>query len=62
MNNMANTIKNEKAIIEQPEATNTKQASTIATQSTTILHLSYEFKQLQLIIINKQGRVGIGGK
>ena len=37
MNNMANTIKNEKAIIDQPEATNTKQASTIATQSTTNL-------------------------
>ena len=62
MYNMDNTVSNKKDILDQPVATNTKQASNITTQATTILALSDEVKQPQLRIINKGGRGGRGGK
>ena len=62
MDNMANAITNEKAVLEQLVATNAKQASTISTQATTILSLLDEVKKIQLKIINKGVRGGRGGK
>ena len=61
MENTTNTVTNEKAVLEQLVATNAKQASTIATQATTILVLSDKVKKLQLSIINKGVRDGRGG-
>ena len=61
MDNRANTVTNEKAVLEQLVTTNAKQASNIATQATTILALSDEVNKLQLSIINKGGRLGRGG-
>ena len=58
MDNMATAVTKEKGVLEQLVATNAKQASTIATQVTTILELSDELNQLQLRIINKGGRGG----
>ena len=57
---MANAVTNEKAFIEQLMTKNTTQDSNIATQATTILALSDEFKKLQLKITDKGGRGGIG--
>ena len=62
MDNMANAVDNKKAFLEKLVANNSKQASTIATQATTILSLSDEVKQIQLRIINKGVRGGRGGK
>ena len=62
MYNMANVVTNEKAVLEQLMATNSKKASTISTQGTTIITLSDEVNQLQLRIVNKGGRGGIGGR
>ena len=62
MDNMANVVTNEKDVLNQLGAINSRQASTIATQATTILSLINKSKQIQLRIINKGGRGGIGGK
>ena len=62
MDNMDNSVTNKKDVIEKLVEANVKQASTIATQATTILSLSDEVNQLQLSIINKGGRGGRGGK
>ena len=59
MDNMDNTVTSKKDFLEQIMTTNTKQASTITTQATTILALSDEVKQLQLSIINKGGAGGV---
>ena len=61
MDNMANVVINEKAVIEQLLGTNSKQASTIATQSTNILSLSDEVKKIQLRITKKGRSSGRGG-
>ena len=62
MDNMDNAITNEKDVLEQLVDTNSNQASTITTQATTILSLSYEVKIHQLRITNRSGRSGRGGK
>ena len=62
MDNMANTVTNEKAVIEQLVVTNVKQDSTISTQAIPILSLSDEFKRIQIRIINKGVIGGRGGR
>ena len=51
MDNMANAVTNENTVLEQLVVTNAKQATTIATQTTTIQNLSVEVRQLQLKIL-----------
>ena len=62
MDNMANAVTNENTVLEQLVVTNAKQATTIATQTTTIQNLSVEVRQLQLKISTRGGRGGISGK
>ena len=57
MDNMANAVTNKKAVIEKLVATNTNQASTIATKVITIITLSDEVNQLQLRIIYRGGKL-----
>ena len=60
MDNMSNSVTNKKAVLEKLVATNAKKPSTIITQATTNLSLSYEVKKLQLSIVNK-GFIGVIG-
>ena len=62
MDSMDNSVTNKKDVLERLVPTNTKQASIIATQATTVLDLSDEAKQQQLRIINKEVKGDIRGK
>ena len=56
MDNMANFVTSDKAILQQLMATNNKKSSTITTQATTILALSYEVRKSQLRITKQRGK------